>query len=77
MQRHRDGDMSDLVRNMIMWIGVVIWLALGYILQNPPGDRYEDTVRDAFTWVLAFVIRSYPRSWSSHGSAPFAIATRN
>jgi heme/copper-type cytochrome/quinol oxidase subunit 2 len=56
MQRHRDGDISDLVRNTIIWIGVVIWLALGYIFQNPPGDAYEDTVRDAFMLILAIVI---------------------
>jgi hypothetical protein len=56
MQRHRDGDISDLVRNTIIWIGVVIWLALGYIFQNPPGDAYEDTVRDTFMLILAIVI---------------------
>ena len=48
--------MSDLVRNTIIWIGIVIWLALGYIFQNPPGDAYSDTVRNAFTVVLAIVI---------------------
>lgn len=56
MQRHRDGDFSDLIRNTIIWIGVVIWLALGYIFQNPPGDAYTDTVRDTFMWVLAILI---------------------
>lgn len=48
--------MSDLVRNTIIWIGIVIWLALGYIFQNPPGDAYTDAVRDVFTVVLAIVI---------------------
>jgi hypothetical protein len=48
--------MSDLVRNTIIWIGVVIWLVLGYVLQNPPADAYEDTVRDTFTLVLAILI---------------------
>jgi hypothetical protein len=48
--------MSDLVRNTIIWIGVVIWLAFGYIFQTPPGDAYEDTVRNAFSVVLAIVI---------------------
>jgi hypothetical protein len=56
MQRHRDGDTSDLVRNTIIWIGIVIWLALGYILQNPPADAYEDTVRDTFMLILAILI---------------------
>ena len=48
--------MSDLVRNTIIWIGVVIWLALGYMFQTPPGDAYEDIVRNAFSVVLAIVI---------------------
>ena len=48
--------MSDLVPNTIIWIGVVIWLALGYIFQNPPGDAYDDTVRDTFMLILGIVI---------------------
>jgi hypothetical protein len=48
--------MSDLVRNTIIWIGVVIWLAFGYIFQTPPGGAYEDMLRDAFTAMLAIVI---------------------
>jgi hypothetical protein len=56
MQRHRDGELDDLVRNTIIWIAVVLWLAWGYFVQEPPGDAYTDTVRDAFTNVLAFVI---------------------
>ena len=56
MQRHRDGEIEDLVRNTLIWIAVVIWLAWGYIFQNPPGDAYTDTVRNAFTVVLAIVI---------------------
>jgi hypothetical protein len=56
MQRHRDGEIDDLVRNTIIWIAVVLWLAWGYFVQDPPGDAYTDTVRDAFTVVLAIVI---------------------
>ncbi|HEY6204211.1 MAG TPA: hypothetical protein VI056_14380 [Candidatus Limnocylindria bacterium] len=56
MQRHRDGELDDLVRNTIIWIAVVLWLAWGYFVQEPPSDAYTDTVRDAFTIVLAFVI---------------------
>ncbi|HEY9326075.1 MAG TPA: hypothetical protein VIS26_05850, partial [Candidatus Limnocylindria bacterium] len=43
-------------RNTIIWIAVVLWLAWGYFVQEPPGDAYTDTVRDAFTIVLAIVI---------------------
>jgi hypothetical protein len=56
MQRHRDGDTSDLVRNTIIWIGVLIWLFVSYVLQTPPGDAYTDTVRDAFIVVLAILV---------------------
>jgi len=56
MQRHRDGELDDLVRNTVIWIAVVLWLAWGYFVQEPPGDGYTDTVRDAFTIVLAIVI---------------------
>jgi len=56
MQRHRDGELDDLVRNTIIWIAIVLWLAWGYFVQEPPGDAYTDTVRDAFTVVLAIVI---------------------
>lgn len=56
MQRHRDGELDDLVRNTIIWIAVVLWLAWGYLVQEPAGDAYTDTVRDAFTIVLAIVI---------------------
>ena len=56
MQRHRDGELDDLVRNTVIWIAVVLWLAWGYFVQEPPGDAYTDTVRDAFTIVLAIVI---------------------
>jgi len=48
--------MSDLVPNTIIWIGVVIWLAFGYIFETPPGGAYEDTIRNAFTVMLAIVI---------------------
>jgi hypothetical protein len=56
MQRHRDGEIEDLVRNTLIWIAVVLWLAWGYLVQEPPGDAYTYTVRDAFTIVLAIVI---------------------
>ena len=56
MQRHRDGELNDLARNTIIWIAVVLWLAWGYFVQEPPGDAYTDTVRDAFTTVLVIVI---------------------
>jgi hypothetical protein len=56
MQRHRDGELDDLVRNTVIWIAVVLWLTWSYFVQAPPGDAYADTVRDTFTVVLAIVI---------------------
>jgi len=56
MQRHRDGDLSDLIRNTIIWIVVVIWSLWGYVIQIPPGGPYSDAVRSAFTVILAIVI---------------------
>lgn len=58
MRRHRDGELDDLVRNTIIWIAVVLWLVWSYVVQEPPGDAYTDTVRDGFTVVLAMVIPS-------------------
>jgi hypothetical protein len=56
MRRHRDGDLSDLVRNTIIWIAVVVWLLWGYVIQTPPGGPYSDAVRTVFTAILAIVI---------------------
>jgi hypothetical protein len=56
MRRLRDGEIDDLVRNTIIWIAVVIWLAVSYLLQTPAGDPYTDGVRRAFTFFLAIVI---------------------
>ena len=56
MQRHRDGDLSDLVRNTIIWIAVVIWIGSSHMLQSPAGGPYTEAVRNAFTLVLAVVI---------------------
>jgi hypothetical protein len=56
MQRHRDGERSDLVGNTIIWIAVVIWLGGSYVLQTPAGGPYTDTLRSAFTIVLAIVV---------------------
>ena len=56
MRRLRDGEIDDLVRNTIIWIAVVIWLAVSYLVQTPAGDPYTDGVRHAFTFFLAIVI---------------------
>jgi hypothetical protein len=56
VRRHRDGERTDLVRNTIIWIVVIVWLAWGYLIQTPPGGPYTDAVRNAFTLALAIVV---------------------
>ena len=56
MRRFRDREIDDLIRNTIIWIAVVAWLALNYMLQTPAGGPYTDTVRHAFAIVLAIVV---------------------
>ena len=56
MRRLRDGEIEDLIRNTIIWIAVVIWLAVSYLLQTPAGGPYTDGLRHAFTVFLAIVI---------------------
>ncbi|HEV8671353.1 MAG TPA: hypothetical protein VGS01_11525 [Candidatus Limnocylindria bacterium] len=56
MRRHRDGERSALVRDTIMWIAVVAWLAWSYVIQIPPGGPYSDALQNAFLALLAVVI---------------------
>jgi hypothetical protein len=57
VRRHRDGEIDDLVRNTIIWIAILIWLAWGFIFQTSPTTAgYEDVMRKAFAIFLAFVI---------------------
>jgi heme/copper-type cytochrome/quinol oxidase subunit 2 len=56
MQRHRDGELTDLVRNTIIWIAVVIFLAASYVLQDPAGDPYTQAVRNVFTIILVVLV---------------------
>ena len=44
------------MRNTIIWIGVVIFLAASYVLQDPAGDPYTRAVRTVFTIILVVVI---------------------
>lgn len=53
--RPRD-DVADLARSTAIWIAVVLWLAWGYAIQNPPTDRYDDAARSAFVLVLSLLV---------------------
>ncbi|MEP6693899.1 MAG: hypothetical protein ABJB39_04590 [Chloroflexota bacterium] len=56
MRRHRDGEINDLLRNTIIWVVVLVWLAWSYIIQTPPEGPYTDGLRNAFLIALAIVI---------------------
>jgi len=56
VRRVRDGEIDDLIRNTIIWIAVVLWLAVSYMLQTPAGGPYTDGLRHAFAFLLAIVI---------------------
>jgi len=56
MQRHRDGALTDLVRNTIIWTAVVIFLVASYLLQDPAGDPYTRAVRNVFTVILVVLV---------------------
>ena len=52
----RRSDLTDLVRNTVIWIAVVLWVAIGFMFQTPPAGPYSDTVVKAFAAVLAIVV---------------------
>jgi len=56
VRRVRDGEIDDLIRNTIIWVAVVIWLAISYMLQTPAGGPYTDGLRHAFAVFLVIVI---------------------
>jgi len=49
-------DLSDLRRQTLIWIAVVIWLGFGYLVTIPPAGPYADAVLMMFTAFLALVI---------------------
>ena len=56
MKPGRPDDLSDLRRQTLIWIGVVIWLGFGYLITIPPAGPYADAVLLMFTAFLALVI---------------------
>jgi uncharacterized membrane protein YozB (DUF420 family) len=49
-------DLTDLVRNTVIWIAAVLWLTIGFVFQTPPAGPYSETVVKAFAAVLAIVV---------------------
>ena len=56
MKPGRPDDLTDLRRQTLIWIGVVIWLGFGYLITIPPAGPYADAVLMMFTAFLALVI---------------------
>src|SRR2546422_8906428 len=46
-------DLTDLRRNTVIWIAVVLWLGVSYLLAITPAGPYADALRTAFTAFLA------------------------
>ena len=49
-------DLTDLRRNTVIWIAVVLWLGVNYLLAIPPAGPYANALQTAFTVFLGVVI---------------------
>ena len=47
-----------LVGITVVWVGLLAFIAWGYIFQTPPGGPYTDFMRKAFAVLLALVVPS-------------------
>lgn len=56
MKPRRRDDLTDLRRQTVIWIAVVIWLGSGYLVTIPPAGPYADAVLTVFTAFLALVV---------------------
>src|SRR3989442_14015032 len=46
-------DLTDLRRNTVIWIAVVLWLGVNYLLAITPAGPYANAPQTAFTLFLA------------------------
>src|SRR2546427_10446982 len=53
-------DLTDLRRNTVIWIAVVLWLGVNYLLAITPAGPYANTLQTAFTVFLAVGIPLVP-----------------
>ena len=56
MKPGRRDDLTDLRRQTVIWIAVVVWLGSGYLVTIPPAGPYSDAVLSIFTAFLALVV---------------------
>src|SRR3989442_13779545 len=47
---------DHLVGITLVWVGLLAFIAWGYIFQTPPGGPYTDFMRKAFAVLLAVVV---------------------
>src|SRR2546428_10091591 len=45
-------DLTDLRRNTVIWIAVVLWLGVNYLLAITPAGPYANALQTAFTVFL-------------------------
>jgi len=50
---------DHLVGMTVIWIGLLAFIAWGYVFQTPPGGPYTDFMRKAFAMLLAVVVPSF------------------
>ena len=55
MAERRD---DHLVGITVIWVGLLAFIAWGYVFQTPPGGPYTDFMRKAFAVLLAVVVPS-------------------
>ena len=55
MPERRD---DHLVGITVIWVGLLAFIAWGYVFQTPPGGPYTDFMRKAFAVLLAVVVPS-------------------
>ena len=55
MAERRD---DHLVGITVIWVGLLAFIAWGYVLQTPPVGPYTDFMRKAFAVLLAVVVPS-------------------
>src|SRR2546428_7008112 len=53
-------DLTDLRRNTVIWIAVVLWLGVNYLLAITPAGPYANALQTAFTRFLAGGIPPVP-----------------
>ena len=52
----RRRDLGDLRRHTLIWLGALIWIGAGYVLQDPARDPFDAAERSVFSYAMLVVI---------------------